>query len=193
MQQNNANFDKTNFNRFYKIDCCAAINGRVLLYSLLQFRGIWSQPRVSFFLYPHFTVFFIHIYIFVFWKTEWLDHSSKPTMLMHNIFISHYIPVNYVHAGKNAQRQILPSGHVTTSSVHVRARELSLRIDHFSWFIMTFFRKLFRLQTIQNHIEICCYSLLPTCIPLGRKVTLTVQIYKATKGMRKVTGSLIIQ
>ena len=157
--------------------------------------GVNTNPGFFFFFffYSHciYLLCFCNIHIFL--KTEWLDYSSKPTMLMHNIFISHCIPVNYVHAGKNAQRQILPSGHVTTSSVHVRARELSLRIDHFSWFIVTFFRKLFRLQTIQNHIEICCYSLLPTCIPLGRKVTLTVQIYKATKGMREVTGSLIIQ
>ena len=184
MLQNNANLDKTNFDRFYQWPSFVVS----LFFSISG--NLESTP--GFLSFTH-TVYNYYVYIFVFWKSEWLDYSSKPTMLMHNTFISHYIPVNYMYAGKNAQRQILPSGHVTTSSVHVRARELSLRIDHFSWFIVTFFRKLFRLQTIQNHIEICCYSLLPTCIPLGRKVTLTVQIYKATKGMREVAETLIIQ
>ena len=50
---NNANFNKTNFDMFYKIDCCAAIHGRiwmnnVLLY-LFQFRELWSQTRVPFY------------------------------------------------------------------------------------------------------------------------------------------------
>ena len=100
-------------NQFWQVlqnDCCAAINGRVLLYFFFlssSISGNLESTRVSsFFFYSHcihFTVFLI----FAFWKTELLDYSSKPTMIMHNIFISHYIPVNYVHAGKNAQRQVL--------------------------------------------------------------------------------------
>ena len=68
---NNANLDKNNFYMFYKIDCCAAIHGRMWMHNVpnesrlimlpctdisfviylffLQFWKIWSQPRVSFF------------------------------------------------------------------------------------------------------------------------------------------------
>ena len=115
---------------------------------------------------------------------------TRPFVLMLKISTNALVIIyKHIHAGKNPQRRILPSGHVATSSVHVHAHELSLRIDHFSWFIVTFFRKLFNRQ---NHIEICCYSLLPTCIPQGRRVTLHVQVYKAAQGMREVISPYCI-
>ena len=78
--------------------------------------------------------------------------------------------------GTNITRQILPKGAKATSIVEVREKEIQLHIDHFSWHIVAFIRSLFT-----RTIEICCYPLLPTCMPLGRKVTLHVQIYKAKK------------
>ena len=66
---NNANLDKTNFDMFYQIDCCAAIHGQIwmnnvpnwsrlimlscteisFVISFFQFWKMWSQTRVSFY------------------------------------------------------------------------------------------------------------------------------------------------
>ena len=83
--------------------------------------------------------------------------------------------------GTNITRQILPKGAQATSIVQIRENDFQLRIDHFSWHIVAFIRSLFT-----RHIEICCFSLLPTCMPKGRKLSAHVQIYKAKKGMREV-------
>ena len=80
-------------------------------------------------------------------------------------------------------RTVLPCSRDGSSDIKIKEKEIELQIDHFSWRIVAFFRKLFSRS---HDVQMACYPLLPTCMPRNRKLVLRLYIFKATKGMREV-------
>ena len=98
---NNANLDKNTFDMFDKIDCCAAVHGRIwmnnvpnesrrimlsctaisFVISFFNFEKFWVKPRVSFFF------FFTHSVLSVThsqWSVLWLQKLRKDGWVLDN-------------------------------------------------------------------------------------------------------------
>ena len=115
------------------------------------------------------------------WAYEGLHTSITRQLCI--IYIS--VTVFLFSTGHNYARRIMPADHASASDVQVKIDEnqLELLLPGFSWHFVAILRR-----RITGRFRLGCYPLLPTCMPLGRKVTLHVHLYKAHYGMPEVDG-----
>ena len=85
--------------------------------------------------------------------------------------------------GQVLEREVLPRNQ-EASSIQVKKNEIVLEIDHFSFRIVAFLKRLFTGRSAD--VKIALYPILPTCMPRSRKVELRLYVFKATTGMREV-------